>query len=44
MKRKKQKIKIVINEGSINVITNENTFYAKGIKNTRKLKGKEYYY
>ena len=44
MERKKHKIKIVINENSVNIITNESVYYAKGIKNTRKLKGKEYYY
>lgn len=35
-------IKIVKNEGSINVIANEKVYYAKGIKNVRKLKGKTY--
>lgn len=37
-------IKIVKNEGSINVIANEKVYYAKGISNRRKLKGKSYNY
>lgn len=38
------KIKIVINEGSINVIVNESVYYAEGITKVRKLKGKKYAY
>lgn len=44
MERKKQIIKIVINEDSVNIISKESVYYAKGIKNKRKLKGKLYYY
>lgn len=44
MERKKQKIKIVINDNSVNIISRESVYYAKGIKNTRRLKGKIYYY
>lgn len=38
------KFKIVKNKGSINVITDESVYYAKGITNVRKLKGKTYSY
>ena len=34
-------IKIVNNEESVNVITKESYYYAKGIKNVRRLKGKK---
>lgn len=41
---KKLKIKIVENDGSINVVANESIYYAKGISNVRRLKGKVYQY
>lgn len=44
MKIEEQKIKIVKNEGSINVISNEEIYYAKGISRVRNLKGKKFIY
>ena len=35
----KSTIKIVNNGDSVNIITNESVYYAKGIKRARKLKG-----
>lgn len=37
-------IKIVRNKGSINVIANKSSYYAKGISRRRKLIGKTYVY
>lgn len=39
----KVRIKLIKNEDSINVISNEDSYYAKGIK-SRKLGGEEYEY
>ena len=36
----KSTIKIVKNEGSINIISNEQSYYAKGINRVRRLRGK----
>ena len=37
----KSTIKIVNNGDSVNIITNESVYYAKGIKKTRKLIGEK---
>lgn len=37
----KSTIKIVNNEGSVNIITDESYYYAKGISRTRRLRGKK---
>lgn len=37
----KSTIKIVNNGDSVNIITNESVYYAKGIKKTRKLTGEK---
>lgn len=37
----KSTIKIVNNGDSVNIITNESVYYAKGIKRSRKLKGEK---
>ena len=34
-------IKIVNNEGSVNIITKESCYYAKGIRKVRRLKGEK---
>ena len=39
----KVRIKLVKNEGSTNVVSNEESYYAKGI-NSRKLEGENYEY
>lgn len=40
----KVRIKLVKNEDSINVISNEESYYAKGISRKRVLEGEEYEY
>lgn len=37
----KSTIKIVNNENSVNIITDESVYYAKGIKKVRRLKGEK---
>lgn len=44
MKIETQKIKIVKNKYSINIISDDSVYYAKGISRKRKLKGNEYKY